>query len=163
MPLKQPGSFEKWINLEYRNINKNMVARRLYIYDVIKMEIPKAETKAGEEYLFDKKALKALWKKLNKNLKEELKIPIIFFSDIRVSDSCYLTDESAVEALKHTKDLNPMYRIREGKLWLSKPIAMDIANKYPTLFQFVVHSNLSPVVLESRSRDTLGLYAKSSI
>jgi uncharacterized protein (UPF0216 family) len=139
MPLKSSGSLEKWINIEYRNMNKNLVARQIVLSELLQEDAPAVETRDGEEYKFDAKALKNLADKLPKEILAKLKVPIFFYFTVQVGDSCYLTDDTAFEALKITSDLNPMYRFREGKLWVSKPIAYEIQNKYPTLVQFVMH------------------------
>jgi uncharacterized protein (UPF0216 family) len=139
MTLKSSGSLEKWISLETRAMNKNIVARQQPLSQLMEMESPFAETRGGDEHRFDRSSLENLASNLPDEIIEKLKIPIFFYFSVKVSDSCYLTDENAFLALKATNDLNPMYRFREGKLWISKPIAFEIHNKYPTLVQFVVH------------------------
>ncbi|UCH88642.1 MAG: DUF61 family protein [Thermoplasmata archaeon] len=138
MTLKNTGSFEKWINLEYRKLNQNLVARPPFLSDLLKMDRPAAQTRGGEEYVFDLRALKELAKRIPDHYHSNLRLPIFFYSSVNVADSCYLADETAVEVLKHTNDLNQLYRFREGKLWISKPLAFELANKYPTLIQFVM-------------------------
>jgi uncharacterized protein (UPF0216 family) len=139
MPLKETGSLEKWISLEFRKLNASLVRRQPTLFELLEMEHPKAETHDGEEYTFDKKTLKELSQALPEKFHGKLKLPIFFFNDTRVPDSCYIIDDIAAEALTAIGELNPLYRFRKKKLWIGKPIAYEIGNKYPTLTQFVLH------------------------
>jgi len=139
MPLKDTGTMEKWISLEFRRINQSLVRYQRVLFELLEMDVPALETKEGKEYLFDKKTLTDFARAVPVNYHKKLKLPIFFFKDTKVIDSCYLIDEMAVEVLKVTGDLNQMYRFRDKKLWLGRPLAYEIANKYPTLTQFVVH------------------------
>jgi uncharacterized protein (UPF0216 family) len=125
--------------MEYRKLNQNTVANPIRLEELLKMPKPAAVTRGGEEYLFDTDTLHRFSEKVPTDLYKRLRLPIIFFTDTRIADSCYLADKHAFEALTKSGDLNPLYRLRDGKLWLSKPLAFDLANKYPTLVQFVVH------------------------
>ena len=139
MLLKNERALERWLKFEYQNLNKNLVTQQVRIAELLKMDSPKALTRDGEEYQFDTITLQKFGKNIPKQYHSQLKLPIYFYRDLRVKDSCYITDNIAVSALKHTNDLDPMYRFHEDKLWLSRPIAREIANKYPTLFQFVIY------------------------
>jgi uncharacterized protein (UPF0216 family) len=139
MPIKESGTMEKWINLEFRKLNQSLVRPQPTLFELLSMEVPKAESRDGGEYTFDRDALKRFAEAVPENYHKRLKLPIFFFKDTKVIDSCYLIDNTAVEVLKITGDLNDMYRFREKKLWLGRPLAYEIGNKYPTLVQFVVH------------------------
>jgi uncharacterized protein (UPF0216 family) len=139
MPLKTEGSLEKWINLEFNKMNQNIVVKHVYLGDMLKKEKPSALTRSGDQHNFDVEALNRLSKDLSELQKNLLKIPITFYFDMRVNDSCYLSDERALEALIVNEDLSPLYRFRDGKLWVSRPIAFEISAKYPTLVQFIMH------------------------
>jgi uncharacterized protein (UPF0216 family) len=103
------------------------------------MEEPKTFTKTGEEYLFDFNALQKLSQMIPLVYNNQLKLPIYFYKDLRIKDSCFLVDEVAAKVLKYTNDLDAMYGFLNGKLWVSKPIAYDMVLKYPTLIQFVIY------------------------
>lgn len=139
MILDNERALKKWLKFEFQNLNKNIVTRQVSIAELLKMEDPKTATRGGEEYHFDAKALQKFSSKIPKLYHSDLRLPIYFYKDLRVKDSCFLTDHIAVKVLHHTQDLDPMYDFTDDKLWLSRPIAHDIANKYPTLFQFVVY------------------------
>lgn len=137
MTLNREGSLKKWISIEYRKLNQNLVAHPLTLTELLKMDRPTALTKNDEEYLFDIDALKRLSGSLPDDVSKRLKLPMFFFKDARINDSCYIIDEVAVDALKRTNDINERYRFREKKLWISLPLAFDIQKKYLTLIQFV--------------------------
>jgi uncharacterized protein (UPF0216 family) len=139
MILDNERVLERWLKIEFHNLNKNIVTRQVPIAELLKMEIPKTPTRTGEDYRFDTTSLQKLGSAIPKLIHSDLKLPIYFYKDLRVKDSCFITDQTAVKALRHTNDLDPKYGFRDDKLWLSRPIAHDIANKYPTLFQFVIY------------------------
>jgi uncharacterized protein (UPF0216 family) len=139
MGFKEPRVMEKWIGHEYRNMNKSLVARQVVLSELLKKESPVARTRDGEDHYFDKISLEKLASVVPEKYHDRLKLPIFFFKNSKVPDSCYMIDDIAVDALKGSGDLNEMYRFREKKLWVGRPIAYEIANKYSTLIQFVVH------------------------
>jgi len=139
MILDSERALEKWLRYEFHNLNKNIVTRQVSIAELLKMEEPITSTRAGEEYRFDAGALQKFSSAIPKLYHSDLRLPIYFYQDLRVKDSCFLTDRTAVKVLHYTRDLDPMYDFTDDKLWLSRPIAHDIANKYTTLFQFVVY------------------------
>lgn len=139
MLLNNDGVMEKWLKMEFQNINKNIVKTQVTIAELLKMEVPKTNTRSGEDYLFDIEALSDFSSMVPILYHRRLRLPIYFYKDLRVKDSCFLTDEVAGLALQKTKDLDAVYTFKDGKLWLSRPLAWEISRKYPTLFQFVVY------------------------
>ena len=139
MPLNEPRVMEKWISLEFRKLNQSLVKLQPTLFELLAMEHPVAETRDGGEYAFDKKALNDFARAVPEKFYRKLKLPIFFFKDTRVSDSCYIIDNIAAEVLMANGALNKLYRFREKKLWIGRPLAYEIGNKYPTLVQFVVH------------------------
>jgi uncharacterized protein (UPF0216 family) len=138
MVLKSDGALEKWLAMEFQNINRNTVKTQASIGTLIKMDNPKLVTKSGDEYKFDTATLENFAKAVPRLYYNRLKLPIYFYKDMRVKDSCFIVDDIAVKVLHHTKDLDSLYEFKDGRLWMSRPIAQDIAKKYPTIFQFIV-------------------------
>ncbi len=139
MLLENERALHKWISRECKNLNKNLVTEQLTLSKLLKMKEPKTLTKTGDEYLFDLSTLQKLSQATPVMFHNRLKLPIYFYNDLRVKDSCFLVDEVAAKVLKSTNDLDSMYDFLNDKLWVSKPIANDIAIKYPTLIQFVIY------------------------
>ncbi len=139
MLLNNERAFEKWLKFEYHNINKNLVIQKVSIADLLEMENPKVLTKEGEEYTFNIASLQKLGKAIPAYYHRQLKLPITFYKDLRVKDSCFITDDIAIKALQQSNDLDQLYRPKDDKVWLSRPLAHEIANKYPTLVQFVIY------------------------
>jgi hypothetical protein len=73
-----------------------------------------------------------------KGTRKALKILPLFFFNVDVRDSCYLTDETAVHALRALGDLGEGRRLAKGRLWVARAIAYAIARKYPTAIQFAM-------------------------
>lgn len=139
MLLDNERALKKWLKFEYQNMNMNLVTQQVAIADLLKMDTPKALTRTGEEYQFDAPTLKKFSKAVPRVYHWQLKLPIYFYRDLRVRDSCFITDEIAVKVLQHTNDLDAMYSFQNDRLWLSRPLAYDIVKKYPTIFQFIVY------------------------
>lgn len=130
---------EKWLKFEFQNLNKNLVKKQILLADLLRMDVPKTVTRDGEKYFFDITSLERFSKAIPAIYQRKLLLPILFYKDLRVKDSCFLSDDIAIKALQKTNDLDPLYQTSENKFWMSRPIAHDIARKYPTLFQFVIY------------------------
>ena len=139
MLLGNERAFEKWLKSEYHNLNKDLVTKKASLADLLKMDEPHTLTRAGNEYQFDIDALKKLGAAIPKLYHRRLELPISFYRDTRVSDSCIIAEKIVAAALQASNDLDPLYNFSKDKLWLSRPLATEIYNKYPTLFQFVVY------------------------
>jgi len=72
------------------------------------------------------------------NLQEKLLIPILFQTDMNVPGSVVLTDPIALQALQALGELSCQRSMREGKIWIARPIAYALSAKYPTVIQIVM-------------------------
>ena len=135
---KSEEVFLSWMRVEMGKINKSIVAQRKILAELMQEENPSSRTKAGEDYFFDRGALEELHARLPHELHGKLRLPIIFFSDNRVPDSCYINDKYALESLQILGELSKLRRMQKGKLWIGKSIAYSIMKKYPSLFQMAM-------------------------
>ncbi len=124
--------------MEARRFTEGVVADRRNLASLLSEENPVGTTRGGGEHPFDREALSRLGDGLPGEVREALKIPILFFVDMDVRDSCYLTDEIALRALQVHGDLGGGRRLSGGRLWVARPIAFAISRKYPTAIQFVL-------------------------
>jgi len=85
-----------------------------------------------------RKTLASLGERLAEETRKALKLPVIFFFCMDVRDFCYLTDETAVQALQAPGDPGEGRRLTNGRLWVARAIAYAIAQKYPTAIQFAM-------------------------
>ncbi|WP_445475512.1 DUF61 family protein [Methanococcoides methylutens] len=138
LPDPDDSVLMRWMRVEIGKINKEIVAERKTLSQLLGEEIPSAITKGGNEHLFDKQILSVLEKGLPEELHGRLRLPILFFLDNRVEDSCYLNDEIAVECLQTLGELSKARSINKGKLWVGKSIAYSIMRKYLTAIQIVM-------------------------
>jgi len=136
--ITEESVLTRWMGLEIARINESVVAGRKTLASLLSEENPKARTKGGGEYHFSRESLAFLGERLDDGTRKTLKLPIIFFFDVDVRDSCYLTDETAVRALQALNDLGEGRRVTKGRLWVARAIAYAIARKYPTAIQFAM-------------------------
>lgn len=129
------STFFKWMRVKMGKINKGIVSQRKSLSQLLSEELPQSETKAGEEYFFEKDVLIAISEEISEDIQNRMRLPIIFFSDNRVPDSCYINDEYAFKTLQILGEISKMRRMQQGKMWLGKSIAYSIIKKYPSVFQ----------------------------
>jgi uncharacterized protein (UPF0216 family) len=128
----------RWMQLEMGKINDGIVSERKTLARLLEDEDPHAMTKGGKEYHFSRDIIRLLGRNLPKKLHSRLKLPILFFFDSAVSDSCFLNDEYAVFALQELAEISPLRNMEGGKLWVGKPIVYAIMRAYPTAIQIMM-------------------------
>jgi uncharacterized protein (UPF0216 family) len=129
----------KWMAIEMGRINDGVVVERPRLITLIPLDRPLAFTRNGKEYRFDRETIRRLDEKLPPDLEEALKVPIIFYFDSTVADSCFLTDGVALEALQVLGELSRMRTMNEGKLWVGRAIVYSLMRKYPSVIQIMMH------------------------
>lgn len=138
LPDSDDSGLMRWMRSEVGKINKEIVAERKPLSQLLGEEIPSSKTKSGNEHLFNKETLSVLEGGLPEEHHGRLRLPILFFLDNRVEDSCFLNDENAVKALQIMGELSKSRCLNKGKLWVGKSIAYSIMRKYPTAIQIVM-------------------------
>lgn len=128
----------RWMQFELARINRGIVAERKRLSDLLAEDRPAGVTRDGMEYRFDKDRLAEFASGLPEQLQRRLRMPVLFYCTADVPDSCMLTDEAAVEALRVKNEISALRIYEDGRLWISKPIAYAILRRYPSLFQMVM-------------------------
>jgi uncharacterized protein (UPF0216 family) len=128
----------RWMQMEINRINAATVLERKTLSVLCREESPSAKTKGGKEHAFDRNVLRTLQEQLPPEIQDRLKIPILFYFNIDVPDSCYLTDEIAVTALQGLGEISLLRIPRNGKIWVSRPIVYAMMRKYPSIIQIVM-------------------------
>lgn len=137
-PVSDESVLMRWMALEMGKINDGVVARRRRLSELISEERPVSVTRDGAEFVFDREVIRILGEKLPPRLHPRLKLPVIFFFDSTVPDSCLLTDEVALEALQTLGELSRFREFSGGKLWVGRAIVYAIMRKYPTAIQIMM-------------------------
>ena len=136
--ITEESVLTRWMGMEIARINDSVVSGRKSLASLIAEENPGAVTRGGGDHRFSRETLAALAGRLPAGTRDALRLPVLFFLDVDVRDSCYLADETAVEALRILGDLGEGRRLTEGRLWVSRALAHAIARKYPTAVQFAL-------------------------
>lgn len=137
-PMGDDSVLMRWMRTEINKINEAIVSERKSLAQLLLEEKPTARTKGGNDHFFDTATLKALSEKLPKNLHDKLKLPILFFFDNQVPDSCYLNDAHALQALQTLGEISRLRTMQQGRSWVGRSIAYSIMKKYPTAVQIVM-------------------------
>lgn len=136
--ISDESVMKRWMGLEIRKINESVVAGRKTLSALLSEESPSSLTKGGEEYLFDRDVLVRMGETLPKDIRDRLKIPILFYFDSTVADSCFLADETAVRALQELGEISRLRSATGEKVWVGKPIVFAIIAKYRKAVQIVM-------------------------
>lgn len=136
--IPDEGVLERWMKLELGRLNEGVVVDRKTLAELTKEERPVAVTKGGKEYRFERGALAHLAGRLDADIAERLRLPIIFYLDAEVKDSCALQDRVALEALVRLGELSPLRTFRGGRVWVARALAYSLTVRYPTLVQLAM-------------------------
>jgi len=128
----------RWMSMEIGKMNEGIVQDKKLLSVLLGEETPRATTKKGEPYYFQKEVIAPLGAKLPRELHARLKFPILFFLSPDVPDSCSCGDQAAFEALRILGEISEMRTMQEGRCWVSRAIAYAIMHKYPTAVQLVM-------------------------
>lgn len=134
-PLSGESVLLRWIGLELGRMNSGVVSERKTLAELASEESPSAVTRSGGTYRFDPGTIRALSASLPEEIRRRLRVPIVFFFDSRVPDSCYLADETALLAFLSLGDLSSLRTFHEGRVWVGRAIVFELARKYPTAVQ----------------------------
>ena len=96
MLFNNERALEKWLKFEYQNLNKNLVTHQVAVSELLEMDEPKTVTRAGEEYRFDIEYLNKFVEAIPRYYHRRLRLPITLYRDLRVRDSCFITDTLCV-------------------------------------------------------------------
>lgn len=125
-----------WMNLEIRKTNQATVTRKPRLATLVSDENPSAPRRDGTTHTFDPDVLERLYEALSAFTRAELELPITFYLSHKAADNCYIQDETAIQALTQLDAAHTTPR--EGKLWMSTPLARELAREWPTITQFLI-------------------------
>ncbi len=129
-------TLKRWMNLEIRKANRATVSNGERLTELVDQDDPHVEARDGSTHAFDPDTLDRLHDELSPFTRAELTLPITFYLSHKAADSCYVADDTAIHALEQldVASTSP----REGKLWMSTPLARDFARTWPTVAQFLI-------------------------
>ena len=128
----------RWMSLEMGKINDGVVSARVPLVSLLEMEKPAAVNRGGREHHFDREVIRKVGASLPVNLRSSLKLPIIFYFDMEVSNSCMLADEVALAVLQELGDLSRERRMEGGRMWVARALVFALLKKYPTAVQIMM-------------------------
>lgn len=127
-------TLKKWFALEGHRLNEGLVRSPRPIAELLEQEEPSLATKKGGEHVFDRDTLERFAKGLSPLVRSSIKLPITIYVSHQTQDDGYIQDKHAIRALEQLDlvDTEP----RDGKLWMGRPLAYELAKAWPTIFQF---------------------------
>lgn len=126
----------RWFSLELGNLLETFVASPRPLLDLLREPTPAATTRSGLPHPFDRDALHQFAKSLPPLTRAQVRLPLTIHLDHETPGDAYAADPAAIEAIRAlVPTTSPP---RDGRLWLSEPLAREFARRFPTLVQFVV-------------------------
>jgi uncharacterized protein (UPF0216 family) len=98
----------RWLAHELKRMNEGTVAARKTLGELLGEPVPATVTRGGQEYRFDRRVLETIAAAVDSHTKRHLKLPVLFFCDTAVTDSCFIDDETAFLALRQLGELSEM-------------------------------------------------------
>ncbi len=132
------SALRRWMSLEMGKINDGVVSARVPLSLLLEMERPVAATRGGREHVFDRHVIRKIGEALPVRLRSVIKLPIVFYFDMEVSDSCTLADDVAFAVLQELGELSMERRMEGGKAWVGRAIVFALVRKYPTAVQIMM-------------------------
>ncbi|MEN2974685.1 MAG: DUF61 family protein [Candidatus Caldarchaeales archaeon] len=126
-------SSDEWLRYQLRELNKDIPKVRLPLKTLLNMDVPSVETIKGVHY-FDKRELELLESILPEELKEKIRLPLVFRRSIESGESIYFIDGGEVEAGVVKKLTGLRFIPYDGERYYTyKPIILKILSKYPSI------------------------------
>jgi len=132
------SALRRWMGLEMRKINEGIVAARVSLHTLLEMESPVTVTRGGQDFRFDRNVLEKFASRLPAALCKELRLPVIFYFDMDVPSSCFLSDSVALEALQEMGELSRERVMEGGRVFVGRAIVFTLVRSYPTAFQIMM-------------------------
>jgi len=132
------SALKRWMGLEMRKINEGIVATRVSLHTLLEMESPVTVTRGGQDFRFDRNVLEKIASRLPAALCKELRLPVIFYFDMDVPSSCFLSDSVALEALQEMGELSRERVMEGGRVFVGRAIVFTLVRSYPTAFQIMM-------------------------
>jgi uncharacterized protein (UPF0216 family) len=136
--ISDESVLKKWMAVEMGRINDGVVTDRPRLAELLETQHPVATTRGGGEHRFDPDTLRRFGTSLTPGLRSRLRIPVLFYFDSNVADSCLLTDDAALEAFQTLGELSSLRTMIEGKLWVGRAIVYSLVRKYPSIIQIMM-------------------------
>ncbi len=134
-PLSEESVLFKWIGIELGRMNGSVVREKKTLDAILSSDFPIARD--GSVHHIDRETAEVLRDRLPETIRKDLRLPIVFFFDSRVPDSCYLDDGTALGTLQELGELSRLRRLDNGKVWIGRAIVYSLVRKYPTLVQIL--------------------------
>ncbi len=127
-------TLKKWFALEGHRLNEGLVTSPRPIDELLGQDEPSLPTKKGGEHTFDRETVERFADGLSPLVRSSIKLPITIYFSHQTQNDGYIQDKHAIQAIEQLDlaDTQP----RDGKLWIGRPLAYDLAKAWPTVFQF---------------------------
>lgn len=136
--MSDESALRRWMGLEMRKINEGVADARVSLAALLMMEKPVTVTKGGQEFRFDRRVLEDIASRLPVTLQKKLRLPVIFYYDMDVPTSCFLSDSVAFEALQEMGELSRERVWEGGRVFVGRAIVFALMRSYPTAFQIMM-------------------------
>lgn len=135
--MDEDNVLRRWFTLEMGNMMELFVAHPKPLLELLRETTPAVATKSGQLHIFDTSVLREFADALPALTRAQIRLPLTMHFSHETPGDAYVAEQPSNDAIR---TLFPATSPpRDGRLWLSKPLAREFARRYPTLIQFVMH------------------------
>jgi len=133
----EPGSVDRWVERESRNLNAGLVTAKKSLETLLREERPSCRTRDGDDWPIDRDQLRRLAAACGPGEAEALRLPLTVHFSSDLDDACYITDAIAATVLRKAEGFGPAYPFREGRMYLPLSLGVDLVSRYKGAIQQV--------------------------
>lgn len=131
-------TLRRWMALEVKDLRDRLARTRRPLADLLEEETPTVPTQGGGERELDPEELTRWDGEVRPHERHRLRLPVTLTRSKETPDSLFLEDELAVEVLQRMGLVGEERELRDGRLWLGKPLADEVLRSLPTTTQLAL-------------------------
>lgn len=124
--------------LEVKDIRDRLARRRRPLSDLLDEEAPSVPTQGGGTHEMARSELERWAEALRPHELHRLRLPVTLTRSKETPDSVFIESDLAVDVLQRMGLVREDREVRDGKLWLGKPLADEILKALPTTTQLAL-------------------------
>lgn len=131
-------TLRRWMALEVKDLRDRLARRRRPVTELLEEDTPSVPTQGGGTHEMDPDEVQRWDEALRPHERHRLRLPVTLTRAKENDDSVFVESDLAVEALQRMGLVRADREVREGRLWMGKPLAEEILKALPTTTQLAL-------------------------